>query len=140
MASNINSDMVRYEMRVVQGQDPHAREVKRPGKFGRFLSGLGKIFGSIAMPLSFMFPPAAIGAAGMYGIGAIGQGMEARSYAKAAEKMQQQQHTRVSFPGLQMGGMSQIQPAAGTMAGNNQQIMQVLDARGNSMTDMSQRI
>ncbi|MBT3182524.1 MAG: hypothetical protein HN337_08475 [Deltaproteobacteria bacterium] len=132
--------MVRYEMRMVQGQDPNAREVKKPGGFGRFLKGFGRILGSIAMPMSFMFPPAAIGAAGMYGISAVGQGMEARSYAKAADKMQQNQMTQVAFPGLEMGGMSQIQPAAGTFAGNNQQIMNVLGARGNSMSDMSQKI
>jgi len=136
----IKTDLVRYEMRMVQGQDPNVREAKKPGAFGRFLSGFGKVLGSMAMPLSFLFPPAAIGAAGMYGVGAIGDGMQNRAYANAAEKAQRDQTTQVSFPGLQFGGMSQIQPAAGTMASNDQQIMQVLEARGGSMTEMTHRI
>jgi len=123
-------------MRMVQGQDPHVREQKKPGAFGRFLSGIGKVLGSIAMPLSFIFPPAAIGAAGMYGIGAIGDGMQQRAYANAAEKMQREKPQQAFFPGLEVEGMP-VQPASFDLSARDQQIMNVLDARGHSLSDMA---
>jgi len=135
--SNIKTDLVRYEMRMVQGQNPYEREQKRPGAFARFLSGAGKILGSIAMPLSFLFPPAAIGAAGMYGIGSIGDGMQQKAYANEMEKQQKQQMTQVAFPGLEVGGAPNVVPAAGSFGASDQAVMNVLDARGGSMSDMS---
>jgi hypothetical protein len=123
-------------MRMVQGQNPHVREQKKPGAFGRFLSGVGKVLGSIAMPLSFIFPPAAIGAAGMYGMGAIGDGMQQRAYAKAAEKAQRERPQQASFPGLEIDGM-QMQPASFDLSNRDRQIMDVLGARGHSMSDMA---
>ncbi len=141
MALNtIQPDMVKFEMRMVQGENPHAREQKKPGAFGRFLSGLGRVLGSVAMPLSFIFPPAAIGAAGMYGIGQIGDQVQTRAYANAAEKAQRQQATNVAFPGLQLGGASAVRPAAFDMTGRDQSVMDVLSARGGSMSEMSQKI
>lgn len=134
--NTIKPDLVRYEMRMVQGQNPHVREQKKPGGFGRFLSGLGKVLGSIAMPLSFIFPPAAIGAAGMYGVGAIGDGMQKRAYANAAEKAAQERPQQASFPGLEIDGM-QMTPASFDMSARDQQIMNVLGARGHSMSDMA---
>lgn len=134
--NTIKPDLVRYEMRMVQGQNPHVREQKKPGGFGRFLSGLGKVLGSIAMPLSFIFPPAAIGAAGMYGVGAIGDGMQRRAYANAAEKAQKERPQQASFPGLEIDGM-QMTPASFDLSARDQQIMNVLGARGHSMSDMA---
>lgn len=134
--NTISPDLVRYEMRMVQGQDPHVREQKKPGAFGRFLSGMGKILGSIAMPLSFIFPPAAIGAAGMYGLGAIGDQAQSRAYAKAAEKAQKERPQQASFPGLEIGGM-QMTPASFDLSSRDQQIMNVLGARGHAMGDMA---
>jgi len=133
----VKPDLVRYEMRMVQGQNPHEREQKRPGAFGRFLSGVGKVLGAVAMPLSFIFPPAAIGAAGMYGMGQIGDGLQKRAYSNAYDKAMKDRMTQVSFPGLGVGGSSQVRPAAGSIASGDQQVMQVLDARGTSMSDMS---
>lgn len=130
-------DLVRFEMRMVQGQDPHVREQRKPGGFGRFLSGIGKVLGAIAMPLSFMFPPAALGAAGMYGLGALGDGMQARTAKRTMEKMQREQNTMVSFPGLDVSGGSQLSPAAFDMATGDQDVMKVLDARGHSMKTMA---
>lgn len=135
----VTPDLVRFEMRMVQGQDPHTREQKKPGGFGRFLSGLGRILGAIAMPMSFLFPPAAIGAAGMYGMSALGDGMQAKAAGRAQEKAQREQNTMVSFPGLDIGG-SAIAPASYDMSVRDTEIMGVLGARGNSMTDMAQRI
>ncbi|MBN1282900.1 MAG: hypothetical protein JXA24_03920 [Proteobacteria bacterium] len=137
--NTVQPDLVRYEMRMVQGVDPKVREQKKPGAFGRFLSGMGKILGSVAMPLSFIFPPAALAAAGMYGVGQIGDQVQQRSYAKAAEKMQRDAPQQAAFPGLEVGGMP-VQPASFDISARDQQVMQVLDARGGSMTDMSQRI
>ena len=134
--NTIKPDVVRYEMRMVQGQDPKVREQKKPGAFGRFLSGIGKVLGSIAMPLSFIFPPAALGAAGMYGIGAIGDGMQKRAYATAAEQAQRNAPQQAFYPGLEIGGQ-QMTPAGFDLSARDQQIMQVLDARGQSMTDMA---
>lgn len=136
----VKPDLVRYEMRMVQGQNPLEREQKKPGAFGRFLSGIGKVLGAVAMPLSFLFPPAAIGAAGMYGIGAIGDGVQKKAYSKAYEQAMRNQTTQVSFPGLGVGGGSPMQPVAGSPAARDVQVMQVLDARGSSLTDMSKRI
>lgn len=135
--NNIKTDLVRYEMRMVQGQDPHVREQKKPGAFGRFLSGLGRVLGAVAMPMSFLFPPAAIGAAGMYGMSQIGDGMQARAYGRAMEKQQRDSMTQVAFPGLEIGGGPQVRPAAGSFAAGDQAVMNVLDARGGSMSEMS---
>lgn len=141
MALNtIQPDLVRFEMRTVQGQDPHVREQKRPGAFGRFLSGLGRVLGAVAMPLSFLFPPMAIAAAGMYGGASIGDSMQARAYAKQQEKAQRENATTVSFPGLGIGGGSSLAPASFSVSSNDTEVMNILDARGSSMSEMAQRI
>jgi len=132
--------MVRYEMRMVQGVDPNVREQKRPGGFGRFLSGLGKILGSVAMPLSFIFPPAGLAAAGMYGMGQIGDQVQQKAYVNAAEKAAREAPQQASFPGLEVDGMPAATPASFDLSARDQQVMNVLGARGGSMTDMSQGI
>lgn len=137
--NKIKPDLVRYEMRMVQGVNPHEKEQKRPGAFGRFLSGAGRVLGSVAMPLSFIFPPAAIAAAGMYGVGAIGDQAQGRAYGRAYEKMMRERATAVSFPGLEFNP-SPIQPAAAGMSAGDSEVMRVLDARGHAMTDMSDQI
>lgn len=138
--STIKPDLVRFEMRMVQGEDPRVREQKKPGAFGRFLSGMGKILGSVAMPLSLIFPPAAIGAAGMYGIGSIGDQAQGRAYAKAAEKTQREQNTFVSFPGLDTGSSSAVAPASFSPFGGDQEVMKILDTRGGAMNEMAKGI
>jgi len=138
--NTIKPDLVKYEMRMVQGEDPRVREQKKPGAFGRFLSGVGKVLGAMALPLSFIFPPAAIGAAGMYGIGAIGDQAANKAQARAAEKLQREQATTVAFPGLEMGESSPIRPASFDMSLGDQEVMKVLDSRSTAMTDMAHRI
>jgi hypothetical protein len=88
------------------------------------------------MPMSFIFPPAAIGAAAMYGSAQIGDGIQARAYQKMAEKQQRDSMTQVSFPGLEFGGPSVV-PAAGTVGAGDNSVMQVLDARGTANSQMS---
>lgn len=137
--SPIQPDLVKYEMRMVQGVDPTVREQKKPGFFGRLLSGLGRVLGAVAMPLSFIFPPAAIGAAGMYGIGSIGDQMQAKSAQKQMDKMQREQQTQVSFPGLQMDAEA-IQPVGYDISASDERVMNVLFARNDAMTEMAHSI
>lgn len=130
----IKPDVVKYEMRMVQGVDPYAREQSTPGGFARFLSGAGRVLGSVALPLSFLFPPAAIGAATMYGTSAIGDQMQQRVYMKQMEQMQRQNATTVSFPGLGVGGGG-LQPASGTVSAADEQVMNILFKRNDAMTE-----
>ncbi len=133
--SPVNKTLVRYEMRSVQGVDPNAREQRKPGFFGRLLSGVGKVLGAVAAPLSFIFPPAAIAAAGMYGMGKIGDVMQAKSMQKVAEK-QQQAMQPVSYPGMELD-YSSMSPASFDVSSGDRQVMQVLGARGNMQTEMT---
>ncbi len=137
--SPIQPDLVRYEMKMTQGVDPTVREAKKPGFFGRLLSGLGRVLGAVAMPLSFIFPPAAIGAAGMYGLGQIGDQMQAKAYQKQMDKMQRDNQTQVSFPGLQMDGEA-LQPAGYDISASDERVMNVLFARNDAMNEMAHSI
>ena len=132
----IQPDLVRFEMRVVKGVDPRVAAQKKPGRFGRFLSGVGKVLGAAAMPLSVLFPPAAIAAAGLYGVGQIGDQSQSRAYMKTAENAQRQQMTTISYPGLNMGHGGQMRPVSTPGNMRDQQVMNVLyqrDAAGIEM-------
>ena len=135
----IQPDLVKYEMRMVQGVDPAVKEARKPGFFSRLLSGLGRVLGAVAMPLSFIFPPAAIGAAGMYGIGQIGDQMQAKVAQKQMEKQQRQQQTQVSFPGLEMD-QSAVQPASYDMSASDERVMNVLFSRNELMNQTAHSI
>ena len=135
----IQPDLVRFEMRMTQGVDPTVREQKKPGFFGRLLSGLGRVLGAVAAPLSFIFPPAAIGAAGMYGLGAIGDQMQAKAYQKQTEKMQREGQTQASFPGLQLDN-SAISPAGFDVSASDERVMNVLFSRNDAMMEMAHSI
>lgn len=122
-------------MKMVQGVDPHVREQKKPGFFGRLLSGMGRVLGAIAAPLSFIFPPAAIASAGMYGLGKIGDQMQVSAYQKQQQK-QQQAMQPVSYPGMELDA-SGVSPAAFDVSAHDAQIMDVLFARGDAVTSMT---
>lgn len=139
--STIRPDMVKYEMRMVSGEDPFAQERKMPGGFGRFLSGVGRFFSAIAAPMSLIFPPAAIGAAGMYGIGQIGDQMQFRAY----QKMMQQQGgaQSISYPGLDLSEAGNYTPMSGgnySMSSQQESVMGVLFARNDMMLDSAHKI
>ena len=134
--STVQPTLVRYEMRMVQGIDPHVREKRKPGFFGRLLSGLGRILGAVAAPLSFIFPPAAIAAAGMYGMGKIGDQMQISAYQKMAKK-QQAAMQPVSYPGMELDS-SGVTPASFDVSAQDAQVMDVLFSRGNAQTAMTQ--
>ena len=149
--SPIKPDVVKYEMRVVSGDNPFEQQQKTPGAFGRFLSGIGRFFGAVAAPMSLIFPPAAIGAAGMYGIGQIGDQMQYRTYMR----MQQQQASPqyISYPGLDLSdaparggsafGGGGVVPAKGpgiSTSLEQEGVMDVLFARNNMMLESAHKL
>lgn len=135
----VRPDLVKFEMRQATGTPAWAKEVKRPGFFGRLLSGFGRITGAVASPLAFMFPPAALGAAGMYGVASIGDQMQYKAYEKAMTSAQQRDLTNASFPGLNMGEIG-IQPASASISPNDEMIMNVLFARDSASLSMAHSI
>ena len=133
--STVQPTLVKYEMRMVQGIDPHVREKRKPGFFGRLLSGLGRVLGAVAAPLSFIFPPAAIAAAGMYGLGKVGDQMQISAYQKMAEK-QQQAMQPVAYPGMELDA-SGLSPASFDVSVHDARIMEVLFSREDARTAMT---
>jgi len=139
--SPIRPDAVKYEMRMISGENPFVQQQKKPGAFGRFLSGIGKFFAAVAAPMSLVFPPAAIGAAGMYGIGQICDQMQYKSYQKMME--QQAVPQSISYPGLDLSGPSTgVAPGGAFIPISAQQetVMDVLFARNGMMLDSAQKI
>ena len=134
--SRVQPTLVRYEMRMVQGQDPRVREQRKPGFFGRLLSGMGRVLGAVAAPLSFIFPPAAIAAAGMYGLGKVGDQMQVSAYQKMVAK-QQQAAMPVSYPGMDISGVGGASPASFDVSAQDARVMDVLFSRGNAQTEMA---
>lgn len=127
----IQPDTVKYEMRMVQGQDPFTVHQKKTGGFGRFLSSVGRFFGAIAAPLSFIFPPAMIGALGAYGLGKIGDQIQYKSYSKAMQLGAVHTPTNAAFPGAEdiMGG--------GPVSPIQADILNVLYSRNDLMMESS---
>ncbi len=138
----VRPDLISYQVRQTQGTPIWAKETKTPGGFGRFLSGMGRVLGAVSLPLSFVFPPAALAAAGMYGASQIGDIVQARSYTKAIEQSQvQQQASYVVYPGLDMGGAGpRMQPAAANQSygARDEQVMNVLFARDGALHSMAE--
>lgn len=134
--SSVQPTLVRYEMRMVQGVDPTVREQRKPGFFGRLLSGMGRVLGAIAAPLSFIFPPAAIAAAGMYGLGQVGDQLQIKAQQKMAEK-QQQAMQPVSYPGMQIDMDAGMRAASFDVSAEDNRIMDVLFSRGDALSSMS---
>lgn len=132
----VRPDLVKFEMRQATGTPAWAKEIKKPGFFGRLLSGMGRIVGATAAPLSFLFPPAALAAAGMYGVSALGDQMQYRAYEKAMHSASQRSLENVSFPGLDLGNIG-IQPAAHAVSPQDEQIMNVLFARDQASLQMA---
>lgn len=143
--SPIRPDLVKYEMRTASGVDPFAQQQKQPGAFGRFLSGIGRFFGAVAAPMSLIFPPAAIGAAGMYGIGQIGDQMQYKAYQKLQQQQANPQY--ISYPGLDLsygqGGSGGFAPAStqGMQLSQKQDmVMDVLFARSDMMMESAHKV
>lgn len=146
--AGVKPDLVKFEMRQSVGRPAWAEPVKKRGFFGRLLSGVGKFFGALAAPFSYVFPPAALAAAGMYGLGQIGDQIQYKAYQKMMKDQSQGNLSNVSFPGLdfsQMGPMpasaSGVSPAGVTsMSPHNAMVMDVLFARGSADIDLVHRI
>lgn len=135
----VRPDLVKFEMRQATGRPAWEKEVKKPGFFGRLLSGVGRIVGAVAAPLAFMFPPAALAAAGMYGVSAIGDQVQYKSYERAMQSAAQRNLQNVSFPGLDLGGIA-IQPASAPLSPRDDMIMNVLFARDEASLAMAHQI
>lgn len=136
----VRPDFVKYEMRQTTGTPAWQQEVKKRGFFGRLLSGIGRIFGAVAAPLSFIFPPAALAAAGMYGVSQIGDQIQARAYAKTLQDRAQNNPQNVSFPGLEMGGPQGLRPAHQALSPHNEMVLNVLFTRDGASQAMSHQI
>lgn len=140
--SPIRPDAVKYEMRMVSGEDPFAQSQKRPGIFGRFLSGIGRFFATVAAPMSLIFPPAAIGAAGMYGLGQIGDQMQYKAYQKMMQNQTAPQY--ISYPGLDLstsaGGVVPSKGPIVPLSSQQEQVMDVLFARNDMMLESAHKI
>ncbi len=135
----VRPDLVKFEMRQTTGTPAWEKEIHKPGFFGRLMSGVGRVVGAVAAPFSFMFPPAALAAAGMYGVAGIGDQVQYRTYQRAMESASQRNLTNTSFPGLDTGNIG-LQPASASVSTNDQQIMNVLFARDQASLSMSQGI
>lgn len=133
----VRPDLVKFEMRQATGTPAWQQEIKRPGGFGRFLSGIGRIFGAVAAPLSFIFPPAALAAAGMYGASSIGDQIQAKSYQRAMDAQAQRNPQNVSFPGLELGGVAPFQSASTPLTQQNEMVMNVLFNRDSAQQAMT---
>lgn len=129
----IQPDQVKYEMRVVKGEDPFVKHRKRPGGFGRFLSSIGRIFGAIAAPLSLIFPPAMIGALGAYGLSSIGDKIQYKAHMRSAQ--QAGQHQNVSFPGMDWGALGMGGGPQASISPVQAEALNVLYARNDLMME-----
>ena len=113
-----------------------------PGAFGRFLSGLGRFFGAVAAPMSLIFPPAAIGAAGMYGISQIGDQMQYRTYLRMMQQQSSPQY--ISYPGLDLspasGGIAPSKGPGFETSMNDEMVMDVLFARNGMMLESAHKV
>lgn len=131
--SGIRPDLVKYEMRQTTGLPAWSKPVKTPGFFGRLLSGIGRFFGAVAAPLSFLFPPAALVAAGSYGAAQLGDQIQYRSYQKMVEAQQAKGTQGTYFPGLQPAASYSLSP-------RDEMVMDVLFARGDASLRMAHGI
>lgn len=132
--ARLQPDVIKYEVRRLSGDPIGQARQKKPGGFARFLSGLGRLAGAVMGPLSFVFPPAAIGAAASYGLSQTGDIMQ----GGAARKMLQQQQDaqgdmgQVYIPGLTQTSMdltSEQGKVFKPMTVRDQQATQILVAR-----------
>lgn len=138
----ISPDVIKYEMRGVGGDPAVGQERRKTGGFGRFISGLFKFITAPLAVLAPVFPPAALGAAAAYGLGSIGDQMQARSANKQAQQMQQNSPPSQGYflPGVDSGGMadasSSLAPqSAAVPTAMQTRVLDVLYARNDAMMD-----
>lgn len=134
----VSPDIIKFEMRGMGGDPAAAQEKRKSGGFGRFLSGLFKFIAAPLGVLGAVFPPAMIGAAGAYGLGAVGDQMQARAAAKNAQASAPP--PQYFFPGVDTGAMvdasASLSPeSAPVPTAMQQRVMDVLYARNDAVID-----
>ncbi|MBI4365566.1 MAG: hypothetical protein HY543_01985 [Deltaproteobacteria bacterium] len=137
----VRPDIIRWEMRAVTGETIESQQQRKPGGFARFLSGIGRFLGAVAAPLSFLFPPAALGAAAAYGVSRLGDTMQMRSYQKMMEKQSQGQPAGPMFlPGLEQAtyDLQKESPLTMSITKQDQRVLDVLFARNDLMLESAQ--
>lgn len=137
----IQPDLVRFEMRRTSGAPAWEKEVKKSGGFSRFLSGMGRLLGSVSAPLSFVFPPMALASAGMYGLAGVGDYVQSKHYGRIMEAQANKGMQNVVFPGMD-GGQSQgmTQPVGYAVSAQQDQVVDILFAREDAMLHMAQQV
>lgn len=106
--AGIKPDVIKYEVRRLSGTDINESQQKKRGGFGRFLSGLGRILGAVAAPLSFVFPPAALVAAGAYAGSKVGDMLQQKAAVKMIkdrDRQSGQELGQVFMPGMTQASM-----------------------------------
>lgn len=106
--AGVKPDVIKYEVRRLSGPDIHQAQQKKRGGFGRFLSGLGRMMGAIAAPLSFIFPPAALVAAGAYAGSKVGDMLQQKAMVKMVKDRDRQaggELGQVFIPGMTQASM-----------------------------------
>lgn len=106
--SRLQPDVIKFEVRQLSGQSINQSVEKNRGGFARFLSGLGRFTSAVMAPLSFVFPPAAIGAAASYGLAQTGDILQGSAMRKTMEQQGSQQGAELGnsfIPGLTQNSM-----------------------------------
>lgn len=134
----VKPDLVKFEMRATAGTPAWEKQIKKPGAFGRFMSGTGRLLGAVAAPLSFAYPPAALAAAGMYGVAGVGDIAQNRAYQQAIESASARSFNAASFPGLDISGA--VQPASTPLSPHNEMVMNVLFSRDAALGAMANEL
>ncbi len=145
--ARLQPDAIKYEVRQLSGTDISKAQVKKRGGFSRFLSGIGRFFGAIAAPLSFVFPPAAIGAAAMYGVSQIGDMGQIKAARKQAEQMQKIQAGQGGMGQIYIPGLAEMGPQPSALSAfdpfgqsREEQGLRVLAARNDVDVSMASMV
>ena len=136
----VRPDLVKFEMRQTTGTPAWVPEAKKPGFFGRLLSGLGRIVGAVAVPLSFVFPPAALVAAGSYGGATIGDMVQAKAQQRVMEANAQRAQQAGYIPGLGVDQPGVMPASAAIGSPYNHDVMNVLFTRGDASLSMAHEL
>ncbi len=98
-----NQSRVKFEL---LSYNPYEVEVKKPSFLSRFFSVLGGFAPLAAVAAPFTGGLSLIGAAGLAGLGAVGQKAQYNHYAQQQAAAQGQRNLVMTYPGLGQPGIS----------------------------------